>query len=498
MASKICLTLTRRSFLASAAAGTAAAMLPASRLSAVQAGQPRTFQLTPAPSRTRIAPTPAAETWVWGYNGRVPGPEIRIRQGDRVRIAVENGLAEETTVHWHGIRVPNAMDGVPHLTQKPIAPGETFVYEFEATDAGTFWYHPHQRSFEQVGRGLYGTLIVEESEPLRVDREVVWVLDDWRLTKSAEISDDFGNRHDMSHNGRVGNTVTINGKVPDVFPVRRGERIRLRLINAANARIFGLDFVGHKPIIIALDGQPVMPHTPSDGLIVLGPAMRADIILDMMGKTGTRVSVVDRFYRGLAYRLVDLAYGETSLRDHAPDWPIDLAPNPLPEPDLTNAIHHDVVFNGGMMGAMVMRDMGGSMGEGVPGGGMMGGMGSMMNMMHSGKIWFINGVAAEGHIMDPMLTLERGGSYVLAMTNATAWHHPMHLHGHCFRVISRNGKPTRHREWQDTVLMAPREKVEIAFVADNPGDWMFHCHILEHQAGGMMGVIRVADQGTRT
>jgi FtsP/CotA-like multicopper oxidase with cupredoxin domain len=139
-----------------------------------------------------------------------------------------------------------------------------------------------------------------------------------------------------------------------------------------------------------------------------------------------------------------------------------------------------------------MQEMGGSMGEGAPGGGMMGGMRSMMDMMHSGKIWFINGVAAEGHIMDPMLTLERGRSYVLAMTNATAWHHPMHLHGHCFRVISRNGKPTPHREWQDTVLMAPREKVEIAFVADNPGDWMFHCHILEHQAAGMMGVIRVA------
>src|SRR3546814_12120732 len=96
--------------------------------------------------------------------------------------------------HWHGVRVPNAMDGVPHLTQMPIRPGETFTYEFDAVDAGTFWYHPHQRSFEQVGRGLYGPLIIEEPGPLRVDREVTWVLDDWRLTKSAEISDDFGNR----------------------------------------------------------------------------------------------------------------------------------------------------------------------------------------------------------------------------------------------------------------------------------------------------------------
>ena len=384
------------------------------------------------------------------------------------------------------------MDGVPHLNQPPIAPGGTFVYEFDAVDAGTFWYHPHQRSFEQVGRGLYGPLIVEEPEPPKVDRELVWVLDDWRLTKSAEISNDFGNGHDMSHNGRIGNTVTINGRVPDARPVRSGERIRLRLINAANARIFSLDFQGHTPTVIALDGQPVTPHAPMGGLVVLGPAMRADIILDMMGEPGSRVSVIDRFYRDLEYRLVDLAYGETAFRDTMPDWPIVLPANPLREPNVAAALRHEVIFNGGMMGGMVMAEMGGSMGEGTSrgmGGGMMRGM---MGMMHGNGIWFVNGKAAEGHVLDPMLTLERDGSHVIAMTNATAWHHPIHLHGHSFRVISRNGEPTPHREWQDTVLMAPREKVEIAFVADNPGDWMFHCHILEHQAGGMMGVIRVA------
>jgi len=144
-----------------------------------------------------------------------------------------------------------------------------------------------------------------------------------------------------------------------------------------------------------------------------------------------------------------------------------------------SAERHEITFNGGMMGQMMMRDRG------------MGGM-NMMEMMHSGKIWFINGVAMTGHVIDPMLTLKRGRTYLLAMNNETAWWHPMHLHGHAFRVISRNGVPTRLREWQDTVLMSPREKVEVAFVADNPGDWMFHCHILEHQESGMMGVIRVA------
>lgn len=484
-------TLSRRAFIASAALS-AGTMLPL-RSNAREAGI-RKFRLRAGPGRAQITPEPHGDTAVWCYGGMLPGPEIRVRQGERLRIAVENALDEETTVHWHGVRVPNAMDGVPHLTQQPIAPGEAFAYEFEAVDAGTFWYHPHQRSFEQVGRGLYGPLIVEEADPVRVDRDLTWVLSDWRLIKTAEMREDFGNRHDMMHNGRVGNTVTINGRVPDAFPARKGERIRLRLINAANARIFGLDFGSHKPVIIALDGQPAEPHVPEGGAVILGPAMRVDVILDMTGDAGSRVSVTDRFYKDLEYRLVDLVYEDEPLRDKAPDWPLTLPTNSLPEPNLAAAIRQEVTFNGGMMGAMVMQEMGGSMGDmGEDSSGRLGGlMGNTMNMMHSGGIWFVNGIAADGHVMDPMLTLARDKSHVIVMTNATAWHHPMHLHGHSFRVMSRNGKPTRHREWQDTVLMSPRERVEIAFVADNPGDWMLHCHILEHQAAGMMGVFRVA------
>ncbi|HMQ93958.1 MAG TPA: multicopper oxidase family protein [Amaricoccus sp.] len=475
--------LSRRGFLAGGAAtGAALSLRPA------WADTHRAFTLRAAPGRARLVPEPWGESDVWCYGGIVPGPEIRVRQGDRLRIAVENALDEDTTVHWHGLRVPNDMDGVPHLTQAPIVPGETSTYAFDAVDAGTFWYHPHQRSFEQVGRGLYGALIIEEANPPQVDREMVWVLDDWRLTQEAEIDDSFGDFHDMSHAGRLGNTVTINGRAPDAVPVRTGERIRLRLINAANARIFALDFGDLAPQVIALDGQPVTPHAAPGGRVVLGPAMRADLMLDVTAVPGATISVIDRFFAQDAYALLDLTVAETPLRDTAPNWSMELPSNPLPEPDIARARRHEVTFTGGMMGGMVERQMGLSSESGI--GGMMGG--GMMNRMHDGGIWFVNGVAAEGHILDPMLTLERDASHVIAMTNATAFHHPIHLHGHSFRVISRNGTPTAHREWQDTVLMAPRERVEIAFVADNPGDWMFHCHILEHQAGGMMGVIRVA------
>jgi FtsP/CotA-like multicopper oxidase with cupredoxin domain len=469
----------RRSFLCGSSSLVAAsAALP--RGARGMASAVKEFTLVASTSRLALVGPPYPTTDVWCYGGRVPGPEIRVRQGDHVRVLVENRLSEETTVHWHGVRVRNAMDGVPYLTQQPIAPGESFVYEFDCRDAGTFFYHPHQRSFEQVGRGLYGALIVEEPMPLAVDRDVTWALGDWRLLKDASISDDFGNMHDVSHNGRIGNTVTVNGRIRESFDVRAGERIRLRLINAANARIFGLEFEGHDPQVIALDGHPVAPHAPENGRVVLGSGMRADLLLELTGQPGQRFQVVDTFYRGLEYRLLDLLYDEEPpLRDVTQQPPLRLVANPLAEPDVNKAERHEVTLGGGMMGGMTSAIMDGRWVD-------------MRTLMHNGLVWAINGVAAKGHVHEPLLVLERDRSYVLELVNDTVWHHPMHLHGHAFRVISRNRRPTLHREWQDTVLLAPRERAEIAFVADNPGDWMFHCHILEHQAGGMMGVVRVA------
>lgn len=442
-------------------------------------------RLVARPARVPLVGSPHPDTDVWTYNGSVPGPIIRLRQGQRLRVEVTNRLSEETTIHWHGVRVPNAMDGVPHLTQKPIAPGETFTYEFAVPDAGTYWYHPHQRSHVQVERGLYGALIVDEPEPPAVDRDVEWILDDWRLERDASISADFDNFMDMSHAGRLGNTVTINGRIAETFAVAPGERIRLRLINAANARIFGLQFTGHAPQIIALDGQPVAPHAPEFDRLVLGPAQRADLILDCTGKPGERFTVLDTFYWRSRYKLVDLTYRtEEPLSRDAAGSVVRLPANPLSEPDLRATTRHEIVLGGGMMGGGMMRGgtMGGMMGRGMMDG-MTGGNGR--------AIWTINGASATGHIHEPLLILERDKSYIFAIHNDTAFHHPMHLHGHVFRLLSRQGRPAPHREWLDTVLMAPNERIEIAFVADNPGDWMFHCHILEHQAAGMIGTVRV-------
>ena len=478
--------LGRRSLVLSGGAALAAAGL--GRVSVARAAEspssdPTAVRLAARPGRAPLVGPPHPDTAIWGYDGRVPGPEIRLRQGERLRVVLENRLPEETTIHWHGVRLPNAMDGVPHLTQDPVPPGGAFAYEFAVPDAGTFWYHPHARGFEQVARGLHGALIVEEREPPpTIDRDATWVLGDWRLLEDASVSDDFGRRHDLVHAGRIGNTATVNGRVRDAFAVRAGERLRLRLVNAANARVFGLVFEGHAPVVVALDGHPVEPHAPEDGRVVLGPGMRADLVLDMTGRPGGRARVLDTFYTGLGYRLLDLAYGPEPLRDRPPAAPVPALPaNPLSEPDLASAERHAVVLGGGMMGRLDGARVDGRWLE-------------PREMMRHGIAWTINGFAAASghHVHEPLATLRRGASYVLALRNETAWPHPMHLHGHAFRVLARNGVPARHREWQDTVLIPPRGSADIAFVADNPGDWMFHCHVLEHQAAGMMGLVRVA------
>ena len=424
------------------------------------AGQAPGGRLRVAPVRQSLAGPAHPATDVWAYNGTVPGPALRYRQGERLRLEVENALGAETTVHWHGVRLPNAMDGVPHVTQAPIAArGGRFTYEFDLPDAGTFWYHPHLGNPEQVSRGLYGALVVEEREPPEVARDLVWVLSDWELDREARLDEEFLNPMAASHDGRIGNTVTLNGVVPESFVVRAGERLRLRLVNASSARIYALTFEGHAPMVIAYDGHPVAPQPAAR--VVLGPGMRADLMLDCAAQPGSRHRVIDSFYRRNAYELLRLEYrDETPLRRSFPPLRM-LRTNPVARPDLARALRHRVVFGGGAMGAVP------SQGE------------------HKGMFWTVNGKPIREHDHHaPLLELKSRQSYLLELVNDTAWHHPIHLHGHAFRVLPGE-------RWGDTVLLEPKSRAEIAFVADNPGDWMLHCHVLEHQASGMMAMVRV-------
>lgn len=467
---------TRRDFLKSATAAAGLLALPAGA-----AADARSGILRAGPVEQALAPG-GTKVRFWGFNDSVPGPLLRYRKGDRVRLSVRNNLDVDTAVHWHGIRVPNPMDGVPYVTQEPIKPGGEFVYEYELRDSGTFWYHPHQSSFEQVPRGLYGAYVIEETRPIEADRDVVWVLSDVKLGADEQQIEDYGRILDFANEGRIGNRVMVNGRTAgagQTLEVRSGERIRLRLINAASARIFRLRISGHAMNVIAFDGQAVEPHTVET--LDLGPGMRADLVLDCMNARGSVASVTDIARRG-AGEIARIVYADArALRDKPMAAPIRIEANELPEPDLAKATDHYIVFQGGMRGAPVIGKIDGKTTR-------------IQDIMEEqGLAWTMNYTAQHEHALmhEPLFFLSKGEHVVLRMINETDFTHPMHLHGHFFRVLSINGRKTRYREWRDTVLMGPRDTVDVGFVADNPGEWMFHCHILDHAAGGMMGTIAV-------
>jgi FtsP/CotA-like multicopper oxidase with cupredoxin domain len=431
------------------------------------------FDLVAAPGRAPLLGDEGPATDIWAYGGTSPGPVIRVRQGAPVKIRLHNNLAEPTSTHWHGIRIDNAMDGVSGLTQDAVPPGGTFDYDFIAPDAGTYWYHSHNRSWEQMARGLYGPLIVEETAPLPVDRELLLVIDDWRLHQDGRIHEEsFGAMMDWSHGGRMGNWLTINGVSTPELKVKRGERLRLRLINCANARTLSLKFGGEvAPQVMALDGQPLAgPEAPgSGGVLTLAPAQRADLLLDVDLAPGTRVllSEVSR-QEGVAIGsfLCD-GVVEGGLAGSA--LPL-LAPNVLPAPDLSDPLKLGLVMEGGAMGGL-----GSAVFEGREL--------SMRELVAKGQVWAFNGVA--GMTGKPLASVRRGRSVVLDFVNRTGWPHGMHIHGHHFRIIARDGKPVSNGPWRDTELVEANEAVTVAFVADNPGKWLLHCHMLEHQAAGM-------------
>ena len=432
--------MNRRAFLACSAA---AILLPAAARAAPA------VRLKAGPVTAHILPEGEGTTPMLGFNGSTPGPELRARRGERLSVSFENATGRRSAVHWHGIHLDNAMDGVPELTQAAVEPGASFDYAFEVPHAGTYWYHAHHRSWEQVARGLYGPLIVEEPDPPAVDRDIAVVLDDWRLERSGALHESFGNRHDFSHGGRMGNFARA------LFPqgaMRRGDRIRLRLINAATARMFPVRIAGGDGRVVAHDGMPLAEPAPL-GDLLLAPAQRTDVILDVAGP----VSFALRTRRGFHDLGTIPVGGSNPAPGAAPVAPLP-APD-IPMPDRKGGTRHTLVMQGGAMGGR-----------------------------HGGSdFWAFND--RSGLPAEPWRRFARGETARIALRNETAFPHGIHLHGHHFHEIGQDGALGHYR---DTTLVGRRQSRDILCVFDNPGKWLLHCHTLGHQASGMKTWVEVA------
>lgn len=482
--------ITRRRWLAGAALSLTAIALPGRTRAAGKPAVPETaadgFRVLRArPGEARLRGAGETPTPIWGYDGLSPGPTLRIAQGEELKVRLINELRQSTVVHWHGLRLPNAMDGVPHLTQMPIEPGARFDYRFNPPDAGTFWYHSHFMSSEQLARGLYGVLIVDERTPIAVDRDVALVIDDWRLMDDGAIQPSFGNFHDAAMAGRLGQYITLNSEDTLDLPVRTNERLRLRLVNAANARIFQLRIAGHAARVMAVDGQPCPPSVVPNGVLRLAPGNRVDLFLDATLEPGATAAILVDDLRGGELEIGRLVYDKGAPLRPAPlAEPAPLPDNPLPSRlDLDNALALDVPLEGGGMAMMMGR--GGMMGGGMGGAGFRG-----YGIPPRERLWALAGLASNGHEGPPMFTVKRGQTVVLTFPNRSAFPHAMHVHGHHFRRLEAGGTQWKPY-WLDTVIVDVQQTERIAFVADNPGKWMIHCHMLEHQESGMAAWFQV-------
>lgn len=404
-----------------------------------------------------IRPDPDTSTTNWTYQDAFPGPELRVREGDVLSVELTNDLQEETTIHWHGVPVANPVDGVPDVTQDPVASGDTFTYKFRAEPAGTYFYHSHVGL--QLDRGLLGPLIVEERDPhVEYDREYVVVVDDY-LPKEPELPSDGG----MGGGGMMGDTrppyegLLINGRLPKNpprFEVEEGERVRLRFVNAGSATVFRVRIAGHEMTVTHADGRPV--ESVDVDSFIFGAGERYDAVIEATspGMWAIQADALDgNEPPAAAFVEYKSASGESPQRPSS-------ASNQLQYGDLRAISSLDGV-NGDPDRTF---DLTLSRGRG------------------QSYTWTIDGQAYPN--ADP-LNIRPGEHVRIRMTNQSPVVHPMHLHGHFFQA----GDAIK-----DTVIVpGHRGQVTIDFHADNPGRWLFHCHNLYHLDAGMARVVRYVE-----
>jgi FtsP/CotA-like multicopper oxidase with cupredoxin domain len=349
-----------------------------------------------------------------------------------------NNLPQPTTIHWHGLRVPAHMDGT-EAVQPPVEPGGTFDYEFVVPDAGTFWYHSHVNETEQLERGLYGALIVRGPDEPALDRERILLLDDLKLGPDDEVAP-FGDEHEL-HAGREGDVRLVNGRQEPELEIADGQIERWRVVNAANTRFVRLS-IGARPFsIIGTDGG-LLPASVEATEVLVTPGERVDLAVGPFGE-GEELAI-----EALSY---DRGKGELPRERFATLRGGAAAPSRAEIPPVLRRIEPLVAGD-----ARPSRTI------------------SMKALMHGGH-----------HQRDKPVRV--GELEVWDLVNETGQDHPFHLHGFFFQIVDENGTRPRMLAWKDTVNVPRKEQVRIAWLPDDrPGEWMYHCHILEHHAMGMM------------
>ncbi len=444
---------------------------------------------------------------MYGYNGQYPGPLIKADRGSTVYVSVENRIELPTTIHWHGVRLDNAFDGVPGVTQAPIETGETFLYEIKVRDSGIYWYHPHMREDIQQDLGLYGNLMVVDSDPDYygpANREEVLILDDL-LVDSAGLLPWGHEAPTHALMGRFGNVMLVNGKTDYELEVDRGEVVRYYLTNVANTRTFNLFFQNARAKIVASDVSRFEKEQWVSN-IPIAPAERyvVDVMYDETGEVATSNSVqAINHFRGTFYPSVDTlwtvdvstetaipSYRETfdilrsfdevaadieTFRDHfarEPDHSLELTVRvkdlPLP---IVLAMEIDTLY----VPPMEWNDA-------MP----------MMNWLSTGKqvTWILRDTDTGKENGEIEWTFEQGEVAKIRIFNNPRsfhpMHHPIHVHGQRYLVLSIDGVPTENRVWKDTAIVPVGSTVDLLVDMSNPGKWMLHCHIAEHLHSGMM------------
>ncbi|MCB9797321.1 MAG: multicopper oxidase family protein [Alphaproteobacteria bacterium] len=384
----------------------------------------------------------------FAYNDQTPGPTLRAQVGDTFELTLTNNLDSATTIHWHGLDVPFAMDGVTWMTE-PIQPGESFTYAFTLSHAGTFWYHPHFDTDRQVDNGLYGVFIVEDPAEPAVDRELVMVFDDWTLPDAEAPPHGTGN-DEHGVDGSEG-LWAVNGLVRPTVTLHGGERVRVRMLNAANSAVVDLRWPEMRQL--AAD-QGLLPALSEPERVVLAPGDRAEFEW-LPGREG--------------FEILDHPYhhsGGEAAGDPEPRLEVQVLPGeaaaPAAWPWPGGAVSEDPSYTD-------------------------------LTYVFSGELegpWLINGEAMPDVTV---YSIPRDREAILEVRNLSASEHPFHLHGMRFEVLSLNGVPPSQPRIEDTVNLGIRDALRVRVLPQEVGFWMLHCHILEHADRGMMTVLEVAE-----